>query len=212
LPPLLPRLYAILDVDVARRLGHDPLTVTDAWLRAGVRLIQLRAKGLESGALLELADRLLLAVHPAGARLIVNDRADIARMADAGGVHVGQEDLSPAAARDIVGPGRWVGLSTHDEVQVRAALREPIDYLAIGPVFETTTKAAAGPVVGLAGVERAAALAGAAGVPVVAIGGITLVEAPRVLAAGAAAVAVITDLLTGHPEDRAGEYLRRLTL
>jgi thiamine-phosphate pyrophosphorylase len=140
----------------------------------------------------------------------VNDRADIAALAAAHGLHVGQEDLTPQDARRIVGPDSWVGLSTHTEAQWIAALDAPIDYLAIGPVFGTDTKATGYQAVGRATVSRVAAAARAQSMPVVAIGGITIETAPGVIAAGAASVAVITDLLTGAPEARARAFIRAL--
>jgi thiamine-phosphate pyrophosphorylase len=151
-------------------------------------------------------------VRRAGGLLIVNDRADIARMSGAVGVHVGQEDLSPEDVRRVVGPDRIVGRSTHSGVQVEAALLEPISYVAIGPVFATRTKgAAAAAPVGLSGVRGAAARAGAVGVPVVAIGGITLACARDVVAAGASSIAVISDLLSEDAAGRARAYLDVLT-
>jgi thiamine-phosphate pyrophosphorylase len=146
----------------------------------------------------------------AGATFVVNDRADVARLSGAHGVHVGQTDLTPEDVRRIVGTDFLVGRSTHNEAQVRAALDEPASYLAIGPVFATRSKANPDPVVGLDGVARAAALIGAGGRPLVAIGGITLAQAPRVIEAGAGAVAVIGDLLAGDPAARAREYLAAL--
>jgi thiamine-phosphate pyrophosphorylase len=212
----LPRLYPILDLDAlaARRLA--PLAVLDAWLDAGVRLWQLRAKTTPSGPLLELLDQAVARTHGVGGRLIVNDRFDLALMAGADGVHLGQTDLSPAAVRAVAAAPFVVGRSTHTDDQVRAGCAEPVSYLAIGPVFPTASKGGTpDPPVGLAGVRRAADEARRAGVPVVAIGGITLDRAAAVLQAGAASVAVIADLLTGDPGRRLGEYdrtLRALTL
>ncbi len=168
--------------------------LVEAWLSAGVRLVQLRAKRASSGAMLGRARAMVDRVRRVGGWLIVNDRADIARMAGADGVHVGQDDLSPEAVRTIVGPEVLVGLSTHTDEQVRAALMQPVDYVAVGPVFETTTKARPDPVIGLEGIRSAARLARPRNVPVVAIGGITTERAAEVLAAGADAVAVISEL------------------
>jgi thiamine-phosphate pyrophosphorylase len=146
-----------------------------------------------------------------GAQLIVNDRADIARLAHAAGVHVGQDDLSPEDARRVIGHEAIVGVSTHTEVQMAAALRAPVSYVAVGPVFGTSTKNTGYDAVGLDGVRRAAASARGEGLPLVAIGGITLTTAPDVIAAGADGVAVIADLLeTGDPERRVRQYLRAL--
>jgi thiamine-phosphate pyrophosphorylase len=207
--PSLPRLYAILDVDFLASRALEPLTLLDIWLAAGVRLVQLRAKTLPSGAFLELAREMARRVAAAGGMAIVNDRPDIARMAGATGVHVGQDDLTPADVRGIVGPEAVVGVSTHTDPQVDQALQWPVDYLAIGPVFPTRTK---GPTsdapVGLDGVRRA--VERAAGVPVVAIGGIDLTTAREVLAAGATSVAVVSDLVAGDPAVRARAWQEAL--
>jgi thiamine-phosphate pyrophosphorylase len=129
-------------------------------------------------------------------------------MSGAAGVHVGQEDLAPAAARAIVGPGAIVGFSTHTLDQVRAAAREPVSYIAVGPVFGTTSKDTGYTAIGLEFVTAAAQAAGS--IPIVAIGGITLETAPAVLAAGAAAVAVIGDLLAGNDPVRRVAAYRKL--
>ncbi len=207
---MLPKLYAILDVDLANARGLVPLTVLDEWLDAGVRLVQLRAKTIASGAALALADAALDRTRRAGARLILNDRADLAAMAGADGVHVGQDDLSPADVRSIVGPKMWVGLSTHTGRQLEKAVEEPVNYLAIGPIYPTNSKANPDPVVGLEGVRRAAITASRAGLPIVAIGGITLERVGDVIAAGATSVAVISDLLTGSVSARARAFLAAL--
>ena len=199
---MLPRLYAILDIDLTQTRGLDPRCVLDQWLDAGVRLVQLRAKTWTFGPFLELAERLSTACREAGAIFIVNDRIDVARLSGADGVHLGQDDLSPTDAVRVLGSKSWIGLSTHTDPQVVAALTTSATYLATGPVFGTSTKANADPVIGLAGVERAAALAHSAGRPLVAIGGIDLGNARDVLMAGADSVAVISSLLEG--DDRAG--------
>ena len=144
-------------------------------------------------------------------RVIVNDRADVAVLTAAAGVHVGQEDLSPTDIRRVAGADVLVGLSTHTSDQITAALTEPISYLAIGPVFATATKSTGYDAVGYQAVERAATQAASRHLPVVAIGGITLETAPRVIDAGAAAVAIIGDLLTADPEARVKEYLAVLS-
>ncbi len=189
--------------------GQAPLDVVQAFLSAGVRLIQLRAKTWDSGAFLDLAHATVEAAATAGASIVVNDRADVAAIAGAQGLHVGQDDLRPRDARMVVGPASWLGLSTHTPSQWTAALEEPISYVAIGPVFGTGTKATGHDAVGLETVRRVAAVAGA--LPVVAIGGITLERAPAVIAAGASAVAVIGDLLSGSPEARARAFIAALT-
>lgn len=203
----LPKLYAILDVDHLAARGLDPVAVTDAWLAAGVRLLQLRAKSLSLGPALDLADALTPRARRAGATFIVNDRADVARLCGADGVHLGQDDLRVDLARRILGPAALVGLSTHSARQARAGCTPAVSYLAIGPVFPTTSKAAPDAVVGLAGVREAARIAAEAGLPLVAIGGITSDAAPAVLAAGATAVAVISGLLAGDPAEGVRRYL-----
>lgn len=146
-----------------------------------------------------------------GARLVVNDRADVATIAGAAGVHVGQEDLAPAAVRAVIGPTRLIGFSTHSIAQLDLAMEEPIDYVAVGPVFGTASKDTGYDAVGLRLVEEAARRAQRRGLPVVAIGGITIARAADVIRAGASAVAVISDLLsTGDPRARVAEYLERL--
>jgi thiamine-phosphate pyrophosphorylase len=208
---VLPRLYAILDVDLVTGRGLSPPDVLHQWLEAGVRLVQLRAKTLALGPFLDLAAPMATACRVAGAMFVVNDRADVARLANAGGVHVGQEDLSPADVRRIAPAKSWIGLSTHNDAQLDAALQSPATYIATGPVFATSTKANPDPVIGLKGVTRAAERARGSGKPVVAIGGITLETAASVIAAGADSVAVISDLFTGDDiPSRARLFLRAL--
>jgi thiamine-phosphate pyrophosphorylase len=208
----LPRLYPIVDVEVAARAGWAPRDLARAYLAGGARLLQLRAKALEGAAFLDLAHALVSDARAAGARVVINDRADIARLAGADGVHVGQDDLAPADVRRLVDEGALVGLSTHTSAQIEAALAEPISYLAIGPVFSTLTKATGYDRVGYEAVRHAAARAATVGLPVVAIGGITLETAPRVIDAGAASLAVITDLITDDPEARVRQYTAALAL
>lgn len=180
-----------------------------AFLDGGARLIQLRAKHLPSGSFLALCDRIVRAAEPYKAHIIINDRVDLARLSGAAGAHVGQEDLAPAAARELLGPDAIVGFSTHTVAQIQAAIREPVTYVAIGPVFGTTTKATGYEAVGLAMVAEAVRLA--RGLPVVGIGGITLETAPRVIEAGATSVAVIGDLLVGdQPEARIRRFVDAL--
>lgn len=210
-PPLtLPPLYAILDVDLVTARGWAAADVCRAWLTAGVRLIQLRAKCLGFGAFLELADEVAAQCRDAGAILIINDRADIAVMCGAAGVHVGQDDLAPADVVHVAGPSAIVGLSTHDDGQVAGAVKQSISYLAIGPVYGTSTKDTGHAPVGLPQVRRAGASAREAGLPLVAIGGITRERAQEVRLAGADSLAVISDLLPGGRaglEERAREWL-----
>ena len=138
----------------------------------------------------------------------MNDRADIARLSGAAGVHVGQDDLSPAQVRGILGADAIVGLSTHTTEQLDRALREPIDYVAIGPVFGTGTKATGYEPISVESVRTAAATCGAQDVPLVAIAGTTRDRARELLAAGPRSVAVISDLLAGgDPAVRVREFL-----
>ena len=143
-----------------------------------------------------------------GALVIVNDRADVAALCGAAGVHLGQDDLPPAAVRSLLGPDATIGYSTHSAEQIAGAVSQPVSYVAVGPVFGTRTKDTGYQAVGLDLVSAAAA---AGTHPVVAIGGITLDTAPAVLGAGATAVAVIGDLLsTGDPAGRVRDYLQTL--
>lgn len=202
-------LYAILDATLALQRGYTPPDLARRFFDGGARLLQLRAKDASSGQFLEWADDVCAAARECEALVVINDRADIALMAGAGGVHVGQDDMPPEAVRRIAPGPLQIGLSTHTSRQVAAASREPIDYLAIGPVFATGTKDTGYEAVGLGMVAEAAR--NAARLPVVAIGGITLETAPRVLGAGAASVAVISDLLkTEDPAARVREYVRAL--
>ena len=182
-----------------------------AWLDAGVRLIQIRAKSLPFGPFLELAAPMAQACRAAGAVFIVNDRADVARLVRASGVHVGQEDLSPSEALTVIPDAEWIGLSTHSEAQLEAALTTPATYVAMGPVFGTTTKARPDPTIGLDAIARAARRLEGTGRPLVAIGGIDLDRAPATIAAGAQSVAVISDLIAGDDvAARARAFLRAL--
>jgi thiamine-phosphate pyrophosphorylase len=202
---MLDPLYAILDVTLCHERRLEPLAVLDAFLAGGARLIQLRDKTSSSAARLALADAAVARAHPAGAVLIVNDRADIAVMSGADGVHVGQDDLAVEEVRALLGPDAIVGISTHDRGQVDAAAKTSATYIAVGPIYGTATKdtgySARGlDLVGYAAERRA----------VVAIGGITLERAPDVIAAGAAAVAVISDLLREDPAEMVRRFRRRL--
>ena len=205
---MLPRLYAILDVGLCRDRGLDPLAILDAFLDGGATLLQIRDKTSSTASRLELADAAVARAHAAGARVIVNDRADIARLSGADGVHVGQDDLPVRDVRAIVGPDAIVGLSTHDAAQIQDGAQTTATYLAVGPVYDTRTKQTGYAARGL----ELIALAAATGKPVVAIGAITLERAPEVIAAGAASVAVISDLLEErNPAARVRAFLERLS-
>lgn len=206
----LGRLYPIVDADVCAAVGRAPRDVARAFVTAGASWLQLRCKTMASGAFFDLACAIVEDARAAGATVIVNDRADIAALSGAGGLHVGQTDLTPADARKVVGPSMMLGLSTHTEEQWVSAVREPVTYIAIGPAFSTQTKDTGYRAVGLDTVARAAKTAAIHGLPTVAIGGITLENGPSLIDAGAAAVAVISDLLSGDPEARCREFLRAL--
>jgi thiamine-phosphate pyrophosphorylase len=139
-------------------------------------------------------------------QLIFNDRADLAVLSEFDGVHVGQTDLSPEAARSVVGPDRIVGVSTHNEQQLRAAIDSPVDYVAIGPVFPTGSKLNPDPVVGLEGVKLARSLTSK---PIVAIGGINRENARYVIGAGASSIAVISAVFgVSDPAKAVREFLK----
>jgi thiamine-phosphate pyrophosphorylase len=195
---------------VCAAAGRAPIDVARAFLSAGARSMQLRCKAMASGAFLDLAGAIQADAAASGATLIVNDRADITALSGAAGLHVGQTDLSPADARVVIGDTAILGLSTHTREQWEAALREPISYLAIGPAFGTATKSTGYEAIGVELVKLASTAASACGVPTVAIGGITLENASSVIDAGAASVAVISDLLKGNPQTRCREFLRAL--
>jgi thiamine-phosphate pyrophosphorylase len=204
----LPPLYVICDAGVCERAGWTLIDFASACVDGGARLLQVRAKAWPGGRLFESVAGIADRTAGAGVRIVVNDRADVARLAGAAGVHVGQDDLSPVAARAVVGPHAIVGWSTHTVAQIEAARAEPISYLAVGPVFGTATKDTGYDAVGVDMVRYAAGRT-APNVPVVAIGGMTLGNSGEVIAAGAASVAVISDLLvTGNPTGRVREFLR----
>lgn len=200
----LSRLYAIAD---ASRFPdfQGLLSACAEWVSGGVTLIQYRDKSPHARLMLEQASQLRPRLGPS-VKLIMNDRADLCLAAGFDGVHVGQDDLSPDGARSVIGPARWLGVSTHNPEQVRAADAGPASYIAIGPAFTTMSKQNPDPVIGLEGVRRARELTRK---PLVAIGGITRANCRSVLEAGADAVAVISDLVH-DPRKSAEEFLRIL--
>ena len=216
----LPRLYAIVDAS-AHASTQDLVAYAGELVAGGCTLLQYRNKSWNARVMLEQARELRrrLGSHPnvaksatlgwgthGSVRLIMNDRADLCLAAEFDGVHVGQDDLSPESVRGIIGPDRWLGVSTHNAEQLRDADRTSADYLAIGPVFSTSSKDKPDPEVGLEGVRRARALTRK---PLVAIGGITRSNAASVIEAGADSVAVISDLLR-EPRKSAEEFFRIL--
>jgi thiamine-phosphate pyrophosphorylase len=205
----LPRLYPITD----RRLsGLSHAEQVARLCEGGARLVQLREKHLPAREFYAEASEALRVARSFGARLIINDRADVALAVGADGVHLGQDDMPPEAARALSCEGKVLGFSTHSVAQASEAARLPVDYLAIGPVFATSSKESPDPVVGLEGVRRVRASVGR--LPLVAIGGISLETASAVLAAGADSVAVIGALVATHdPAEitrRTRDFLSRL--
>lgn len=187
----LPTLYPILDAAFLASRSLDLRLVAEQMRTAGVGLLQYRDKSGSPQTMLHNAAIIREAFSGTDCRLILNDRADLAVLAEWGGVHVGQDDLSPEDVRRVVGAGRWVGVSTHTDDQVRLADLSCADYVAVGPVFATGTKIDAEAVIGLHGVRRARMLTSK---PIVAIGGITRANAKSVIEAGADSVAVISAL------------------
>ena len=202
----LPRFYPILDALTAERRGVDTRAGASALLEAGTKILQVRHKCFISRDVIFDLEAIAEMCARRGAMLVVNDRADLARLFGAA-LHLGQDDLPPHAARRVTGDDAVIGFSTHNEAQLRAAEEEPVNYLALGPVFGTVSKENPDPVVGLDELRRLRPLTAR---PLVAIGGITRANARAVLDAGADSVAVIGDLF---PEDgdlaaRAEEWMR----
>ncbi len=201
-------LYALLDTALALARGHEPVDLARRFFDGGALLVQLRAKDAPSGQCLAWADAICAAAAPYGAAVIINDRADIALMAGAAGVHVGQDDMPPEAVRRLAPAPFLIGRSTHTPEQIARADGEPVDHVAVGPVFGTATKHTGYDAIGLGMVTEAARHP--AGRPVVGIGGITVDNARSVIDAGASSVAVISALLAGDPAARVRAFLRVL--
>jgi thiamine-phosphate pyrophosphorylase len=204
-----PRLYAILDT-LRFRDSQALFSTAEELLAGGVTLLQYRDKSGNARQMLEQARELKLRLSasrkPSSFKLIMDDRADICLAAGFDGVHVGQGDLSPAGARKVIGETLWLGVSTHNPEQVKEADKTSADYIAIGPVFSTTSKANPDPVIGLEGVRHARALTRK---PLLAIGGINRANCRAVIEAGADSVAVISDLMRDARKS-AEDFLRIL--
>lgn len=198
----LPRVYPILDTQALRARGCGPDTAARAWLDGGARIIQFRHKSQWTQSVFEQAECVAALCRERGAAFVINDRADMAMLL-AAGLHVGQEDLAPSDARRLLGENAFLGYSTHNSSQLDTAADEPVDYVALGPIFETTSKGNPDPVVGLDGLRNCREHSRR---PLVAIGGITRATARAVWEAGADSIAVISDLA---PEDVTGANLRR---
>jgi thiamine-phosphate pyrophosphorylase len=198
------RIYAILDASCfsSPQLLFD---AADDLASARLRVVQYRNKAADARTMLSQARELKSRIGPR-AKLIMNDRADLCLAADFDGVHIGQDDLSPETVRRIIGPDRLLGISTHNSEQVAEADGISADYIAIGPIFATGSKANPDPLVGLAGVRSARELTRK---PLVAIGGITRQNCSSVIQAGADSIAVISDLVR-DPRKSAEEFLRIL--
>ncbi len=202
---VLPRLYVILD---AALLKQSEKVCAENLAAAGVRLLQFRDKRASPRELLRKSRGLAELLCPQGVTFFVNDRADVANLAGASGVHVGQEDLAVEQARVVIGEAKLVGVSTHNREQFARAAKTTADYIAVGPIFATQTKENPDPVVGLELLRQARRLTDK---PIVAIGGITLERAAEVIAAGADSVSVISDILQApEPAARAAQYLELL--
>lgn len=199
---MFPPLYVILDHGL---IWTSPEDCAKSLMSSGVELFQYRAKHASGRECFETCVRLVSLLSASQARLIVNDRSDIAALVGARGVHVGQNDLMPDDARRICGSALWVGVSTHTLDQICAANLSSADYIAVGPIFATSTKLNPDAVVGLSFISEARRLTRK---PIVAIGGITLARAAEVYAAGADSLAVVSDILSASvPAARAREFL-----
>jgi thiamine-phosphate pyrophosphorylase len=197
----LPRVYPILDSAAVEARGLSLPAAAAAFLAGGAQILQLRHKGHWGRDIFQAAQEIASLCRQAGVPLIVDDRADIAMLLEAG-LHVGQDDLAPCDARRLLGPAAIIGFSSHNAAQLAAAAAEPVDYVALGPIFATASKRNPDPVVGVPEVRR---LRARLEKPLVAIGGITAENAVAVLRAGADSVAVIAGLL---PETATPESLR----
>ena len=203
-PLELPAFYPILDTGFLDRRGVRAVDAAEAILEGGARILQFRHKSFFSRDTFDDARAIAGLCAQAGALFVLNDRADMAMLLGSA-LHLGQEDLPPADARAIMPGGRIIGYSTHNQNQLREADREPVDYIAIGPVFQTGSKRNPDPVLGVDALSR---LRGLTRKPLVAIGGITRATAPAVWKAGLDSVAVISDLI---PDDGSKETLRART-
>jgi len=202
---MLPRFYPILDPEIAIRHGIDPIAAAEQILEGGATILQFRHKGFFSRTVFAQLERVAELCRDAGVLFVVNDRADLAALTNAA-LHLGQDDLTPTAARKVVGAKTLIGYSTHTERQLRAAAAEPANYLALGPIFGTASKQNPAPIVGPDELRRLRPFTDR---PLVAIGGITRTNAQSVLAAGADSVAIIGDLFAenGNVRARTEEWL-----
>ena len=190
----------------ASLIKTSEIAFAEVLAECGVQLVQIRNKNASSRDFLQISKQLSTFFNRRGVRLIVNDRPDLSLLADAGGVHVGQDDVEVGVARQVCGNDRWVGISTHSLEQVRRANATSADYIAIGPIFPTSTKVDLEPVLGIECIRAARRLTSK---PLVAIGGITLDRVPEVFQAGADSVAVARDLICAtDPRRRTQEFVQ----
>jgi thiamine-phosphate pyrophosphorylase len=194
----LPPLYPILDTTILESRGFAVLESARTLIAAGVRILQYRHKREFTQGRYDEAARIAEECRSAGTEFVINDRADFARLLNTG-LHIGQDDLSPQTARQVLGRERLLGFSTHNQSQLRTAAQSPADYLALGPMHATVSKEKPDPIVGVAELARLRKLTDK---PLVAIGGITVENAREILAAGADSVAVISGLLPDWPDSR----------
>ena len=205
----LPRVYPITDVQLS---GLSHAEQVELLSLGGASLVQLREKQMPASEFYDQAKAAVSVAERNGVKLIVNDRVDVALAANAHGVHLGQDDMPPEAARRLLGAEVILGFSTHNIEQAVAATELPIDYIAIGPIFQTSTKTDTSPVLGLEGLRAVRRAIG--DFPLVAIGGISHVNAAEVVEAGADSVAVISALLadSSHISDTTKALVQRLSL
>jgi len=212
IPFKLPRFYPVLDTMAVSSSGLSPYSAAEVLVDTGIRILQYRHKDKWTQAHFDEAKRMGSLCHAAGVLFVLNDRADFARLIGAA-LHVGQEDLPPVAARRIISD-EVMGFSTHNELQLTRGNEEPVEYLSIGPIFDTKSKFRPDPVVGIEGVQSLRKLTEK---PLVAIGGVDLLNAREVLQAGADSVAVISALFSEISDrkalkHRAEEWIRLLAL
>ena len=206
-----PVFYPIVDAETAKNFGWNVSDLSAALFDGGATMVQLRCHYHSMSQFLTCADELVSRAARYGARVIINNRVDIAMMSGADGVHVGQDDLLVPTVKEFLSGHRVIGLSTHTAEQLAESLLLDVDYAAVGPIYETRTKVTAYAAVGLDAIVSARASVGP--LPIVAIGGITLENASDVLAAGASSVSVIGDVFSGgDPTQRTRAYLERLSV
>jgi thiamine-phosphate pyrophosphorylase len=201
----LPRVYPITDPEIST-VSH--LEQVRRLIAGGAKLIQLRDKHSSPGDFFTAAELAVAYAHQSGVRVIINDRVDIALATGADGVHLGQEDLPPDAARRVLGERAIIGFSTHNVEQAKAAIQFPVDYIAAGPIFATSSKANPDPPIGLEGLAQIRSIVGR--IPLVAIGGLDAALAPGAINAGADSVALISALLKGDIQARTEELIKSL--